>query len=225
MVANGFFKKALGAFVEFEDGSQSQTQTQTQAPQPVVTVPIQTQSQSQAPSVNQEMVDSLMKIVANRKTAYTALVEASERMKSVIPDEGTRLKAAYTMVSAENQRTLDSIIQAIDVHLTDLDGELRRFSASLDDQMQKKVGGPRLRIQAIAENKTANLAEIDRLRKQIDEIVRQNEVNDSEAQRIAQETATIESEINSVGEKFKLSLQYVRQYLIDKKTQFSSTLV
>ena len=206
-------------------------ETPTKAPQTVApTGPanvVQSIGQPQAfgqPSINPEMAAALQKVIDNRKTPYTALLDAADKLKAVIPDDTTRLKAGFAMVVGDGQRSLPSIMQAIDLHQTDLDGELMRFKASTANALTQKVGGLRSRAESIQRTRESTLANIAALEKQIAENRQSVAANESEIQELTNQAASAEAEINNVASQFESAVVAVKADLNNKKTQLSSVL-
>lgn len=84
------FKNLVGMFVETEDDHQP-----TQQPQSAQSsIPVSYTTTNISTPYDQDMVGTLQKVILGRKTAYTALVEASDRLRNFIPDDNTRFKAA-----------------------------------------------------------------------------------------------------------------------------------
>jgi hypothetical protein len=106
------FKKLLGAFVEFDEKEEpveavlQTTSAGLPVPQrnpamPGVT-PISTATH------NEEIVNTIQTAVLSKKTAYTTFVEASMRLEAVIPDETTRMKAAFVTVTGDSSPVADN---------------------------------------------------------------------------------------------------------------------
>ena len=176
------------------------------------------------PSVNPDMVTTLQKVIDNRKTPYTALLEAADKLKTVITDDTTRLKAGFAMVVGDGQRSLPSIMQAIDLHQTDLDGELMRFKASTATALTQKVGGLRSQAESLQRTREGTLANIAILEKQIADQRQSVLANENEIQELTNQAANAEAEINSVASQFESAVAAVKADLNNKKTQLSSVL-
>lgn len=220
-------KNIVGLFVEVEDkhiqSSQNATATQpiAQQPHPVVGGQVFTPVADQ---VTADLRATLQRVIANRKTAYTALVEASDRLKNVIPDEITRIKAAYAMIAGDGQRTLADVIQAIDVHLADVEGELMRFKQSSESALTSKVGSLRASARNLLGNNESRQQRITTLEAEI-ATLRQGIVDDTnKANEITAQADATEAEINGVAAKFSAVQAEIKSDLANRKIQLSSVL-
>ena len=88
-------------------------------------------------TVNPEFVAAIKKAVFGKATALTSLVEAAEKLATIIPDQATRFKAAYA--TAGNGRTVQQIAAAADIHLADIEGEELRFKAAVDQRLGMEI--------------------------------------------------------------------------------------
>lgn len=71
----------------------------------------------------------LLGVVLSRPTAYSALSEAIDALSEIPMDEAMRYRSAFAVLKQTQQRTVDQVVQAIDVHLGLLDTERTRFNA------------------------------------------------------------------------------------------------
>jgi hypothetical protein len=71
------------------------------------------------PSDYAGIITFFQNVVAEKKSPFTSLVQASERLKDYIPDEISRLKAAYALCREQWQP--DALAQAISQHMADID--------------------------------------------------------------------------------------------------------
>jgi len=79
----------------------------------------------------------LMALVLNRPTAYSALAEAIDALSAIPMDEATRYRSAFALLRKTQQRSVEQIAQAIDLHLGMLEAEQERFalqSAAAEDE-------------------------------------------------------------------------------------------
>lgn len=174
--------------------------------------------------LNQEMIDNLQKAIMKRATQYTALLEASNKLSNVITDETTRVKAAFAMIAADGQRSLDSILQSIVIHQTDLDGELSRFKQATEQNIQAKVGSLRSQALSISRTREGTLATIASLEKQIAQQKESVLANEKEIVELSTQADSAEREINIVAQNFESAVNFVKQDLDHKKSQLASVL-
>lgn len=206
--AKSLFGKALGLFVEVDEPTA----------QPAATAPATARPGTTSAPVNAidpEMVATLQKIIDSRKTPYTALLEASQKLATVIPDETQRLKAAFVTVSGD--RSLNDIVKAIDVHISDLGGQDMRFKQTSEAQVKTKVGAKRAQVETLVAEGERNKAEIERLTARNAEIAAQ-------ATNLSSEADTDEREIQQVAARFEAAVSYLVNNLTATKQHLSSVL-
>jgi chromosome segregation ATPase len=223
-------KTFASAFVELDE---DKTAKPTVA-QPVVQGGIgqsqtgQSQPTSTAYAVNSQydpdMIAALQKVIASRKTPYTALVEAADKLKQFIPDDVTRFKAAYAQIAGDGVRTVGNIASAIDVHINDLNGEQMRFKQSSDAQVNSKVGNLRSTVESIVSQNAQRQQQIANLQAQI-ATMNQSIVDDTaKASDLTNQANAAEADIAAVAQRFQAAADYLKQDLTNKKAQLTSAL-
>jgi chromosome segregation ATPase len=194
----------------FEDASTNNTMPPPVAAQPATGTP------TVSVGVDVEMVNAIKKTTLARKTAYTALLEAADKMISVIPDGNTRLKAAYAMVAGE-QRTIDTIVNALDVHISDVDGERLRFTQQTGQLMASEV--ETLKAQAASLDATTN-----QLRDQITSLTQQVADNVAKSAALVTQATTRSVELEQAANKFAAAAQSVRSEFEQQRVSLSTIL-
>ncbi|HEX8955346.1 MAG TPA: hypothetical protein VF798_03680, partial [Burkholderiaceae bacterium] len=63
------------------------------------------------------MTAELLGVVLSRPTAYSALSEAIDALAEIPMDEAMRYRSAFAVLKQTQQRTVEQVLQAIDVHL------------------------------------------------------------------------------------------------------------
>lgn len=223
-------KGVLGAFVEFDETSEEKEAPavktnafngvpNTQTPGTTYTAPAVPAAQS----VNQEYVDAIEGIVNNRKTPYTTFVETSKKLEAIIPDETTRLKAAFVSISGEG-RSLDTILQAIDIHISDISGEVMRFARTSETQIQQQVVLVKNNAEAKRAENQALSTQISNLQQQISALTDKIAANTNEANTLDAEAATAEVKIHTVENAFKSTADFVVNKLTSRKAMLSALL-
>lgn len=218
--ASSFGKKILGLFVETDETSpDSSTQTEPQAKVSVAKSPATSDS-----SVDQEMLATLQNKINSRTSPYITLIEAADRLVSVIPDEATRLKAAFAMVSGDGNRSVSSITKAIDVHMSDLEGERIRFKKASDEQTMSKSASLREQAKNLAAQNVLSSGQAERLLADIaklqDSIVKNTAMNND----LTLQADNSEAEIKAVSAKFDRTVDYLKNDLAEKKLSLSNLL-
>lgn len=100
--------------------------------------------------IDQKMVLDLREVAMTRNTPFKTLVEASQRMATIIPDERTRLKAAFATISGDGTRTAASITDAIILHINDVETERRNFKIRSDQQRAATCAAPAAQADSIS---------------------------------------------------------------------------
>lgn len=104
------------------------------------------------------MSAELLGVVLSRPTAYSALSEAVEALAAMPMDEALRYRSAFAVLKQSQQRTVEQVVQAIDLHLGLLDAEGRRFAAQSDTAEQEGIAARAKEIAAL----NASAEEINR---------------------------------------------------------------
>jgi chromosome segregation ATPase len=217
----GFLRGVLGAFVELDEQSGKQAPAPTKAIPPIVVAPTATSQ----PAAHPEMLEALTKVITGRKTAYTSLLEAATKLEAVIPDQATRFKAAFVTVSGDGQRSLETINQAIEVHLRDLSGELIRFKGASEQQLTVKVGALRSKVASLSTSAASAQQRIEQLRAEIANLEQQSAAATTEAARLQQEADQAEAEVKSVVQAFEATVETVKADLVERKATLAALLV
>jgi len=216
--ASALGKKLLGFFVETEETNEAPTA------KPAIPVSAVVPTAKAASSVDQEMLASLQKKIHARSSPYITLIEAAQRMSGVIPDESTRIKAAYTMVSADGTRSLSSIMQAIDVHIADLEGERLRFRNASDEQTSRKSAAMRDQARNLEEQNAENAAQIQRLQADVAKLQTAIATNAAQSRELKQEADSADGEIKRVSIAFDVAVDFLKRDLAAKKNSLTTIL-
>jgi hypothetical protein len=219
-------RSVLGAFVELDETSApAATKQPVQAPVTQATPGSSTiQATAQTDSRVDDMVKALEAVITNRKTAYTTLTESANKLEAIIADKVTRFKAAFVNISSDGQRSLDSIGQAIEVHVRDIDGELLRFKAAAQQRLQT-TGTELLKKATDAEAAiTTATARIEALKA---EIVQQEQLVLSSTETASQArtaASTLEAETASTVQAFEQAVETVKSRLQAEKSSLTNML-
>lgn len=211
-----------GMLYEDADGSKPAPTQQAQAAQ-AGTMGVASKSFAPMQSINQAMVDAIKKVTYGRNTAFTQLIAASETLSDVIPDPTMRLKAAFKTTGAG--RTGRQIAEAVDVHLSDVAGEVRKFDQMIDGKITTEVG--QIESQATqaqrqlesASNEIQSLSQrIAALQQSLPEL--QQAVGTAQSQVVVKR-----SELEGAKHEFKMAADVVVAELNNSKQAIVSTLV
>lgn len=195
-----------------------ETPTNAPIPAPVAAQPTGTHTSVTPVSVgaDPEMVSAIKKTTLARKTAYTALLEAADKMTTIIPDSNTRIKAAYAMVAGE-QRTVDTIVNALDVHISDVDGERMRFTQQTSQLFANEV--ETLKAQAASLDATN-----EQLRNQIASLTQQVTDNAAKSATLLAQATTRNTELEQAAARFTVAAQQVRSEFEQQRVSLSTIL-
>jgi chromosome segregation ATPase len=179
-----------------------------------------------APSavVNTEntFVAALRQAIKQRSSAFTNLLAAADKLASIIPDPATRLRAAFA--TSGDGRGPKEIVDAITVHISDLEGQKLQFQRALESQRAAKLGGLQAELDALKpanDNAAAQIASMTQSIQQLQQLIATNTARGSELQgQLAAETASF----TASAQQFELALATVKQELEGQKTAVLSTL-
>lgn len=219
-------KKLAGMFVELPEETQAAQQpAKTLAPLPGA-APVRPTIHNviSMPNVDPQMLEVLQKRIVSRPTAYTALLDHADAFSDVIPDENMRLQAAGKAVTKDGSRTTASILQAIDVHIADVEGERMRFKQTTDNQIQMKSGKLREQVVNLEKQNQNNASEIERLQAQIAKLQENSANNATAINDLTIQANQAESDIVATAESFERAVEYVKNDLTNKKSKLASVL-
>lgn len=174
------------------------------------------------PQINQEFVDIIRKKTFSRNTALTALISASDALTDIIPDPIMRLKAAHKTAGAG--RPQKEFVDAVNIHMNDVNNEAANFERSLSKKKDEVVGALRRQANDLEATSQTKQQQIVQLEKQI-ATLREQLGNDVE--RVAQLRA--EADANEVtfshdAQEFEMAAAHVRSELEGHKNTILSTL-
>ncbi|HEX7644073.1 MAG TPA: hypothetical protein VF472_17865 [Burkholderiaceae bacterium] len=95
------------------------------------------------------MTAELLGVVLSRPTAYSALSEAIDALAEIPMDDAMRYRSAFAVLKQTQQRTVEQVLQAIDVHLGLLDTERTRFAAQSESAEQDGIAARAKEIAAL----------------------------------------------------------------------------
>lgn len=175
-----------------------------------------------AAPANNEFVEAIKKGVYARNTAYTQLLAAADKLASIIADPTTRLKAAYA--TAGEGRAPMQIAAAVDIHLSDVDGEEARFKAAMEQKASREIGGANQQAEQCKGRIVAFEAEIVSMTQRITDL--QNAILQARNDHDAAVTSAVEAQraIDAAAGEFKVAAAAVRAELTASKAAITSTL-
>ena len=214
--SDSFFKK-VGRLIFEETAETNATEDASGTPShtPVTPAPV---------AVTAGLANKLVQTVLGRKSAYTALMDAAEPMKSIIPDEATRTKAAFAVIHAFQQRTVEQVVQAIDLHASDLEGEEMRFLQSSKEARDKGVTSRQTEI-SNANNRIKSLhEEVNRANKRLVEMAEELRKAEQSVATLQAELSAEENKIQAVENEFRSALASAKADLDARKERLRAWL-
>ena len=185
-------------------------------------------AQQTAPAALSGLAAELMSVVMNRPTAYSSLADAVAALSAVPMDESTRFASAFAVLQKTQQRTVEQIAQAIDVHLSILESEKTRFSTQSASAEADEVASRLKEAQSLAASSDEADKQIARLRAETEAQVRKIE----DDKRVMQERAAAlsreaESRRQSIAQRvgeFNASANAVEAALLSDKSKLQQYL-
>ncbi len=220
--ATGFFKKFIkDHVVDFDDGQpKTATTVPVTASPAAVAAPVGTVPAYSATPYNTEMLEALGKVIQQRKTPYSALVDAAAKLIKVIPDDRMRLQAAFTTLD----RKASDITAAIDAHIQDLDNEALKFKTRSDAEVNSQAGSLRAQAEQAGAQVVANNKQIADMQTRITEMQNANSEMQNRIAGLQTEATTIETRIRTVEATFNATVEYMKTDLSTKKAGISAIL-
>lgn len=219
-IFQGVGSKVAGFLFEQEESSDPKT--------PTVTNPIPSTNSDIVKDVTEQVDPSILNILNNivsaRKSSYTSLLEISERMLKAIPDETTRINAAYSVISREG-RSADNVVQSIDLHLSDLSSEFNSFMNTSENTKRENLSALQTKLSQTESSIQTNNKTIDELAARIGELKRMNDEASNNVVQINSEIENAKSAVDKVVDKYKTTYEYVVNDLKSKKVFISSILL
>lgn len=174
------------------------------------------------PAVNADFVAAIKKGTYARNTAFTQLLGAADKLASIIPDQNTRLKAAYA--TAGDGRSVKQIADAVDIHLSDVDGEEARFKQAMERKLSDEVGGQQQRAKSAADAIASNMQQITQLQQHIAELTTQIGTFQNDQAAATQAANEAQAGIDRAAAEFKVAANAVRAELTSSKAAIMSSL-
>lgn len=170
-----------------------------------------------------EFITALRNAIKARQSAYTALLGAADKLANIIPDANTRLKAAFATVQGEG-RGLKEVIGAIDVHVSDLEGQRLQFASALQKQKDAAIGTLQRELDGLTPSNESAAAQIKSMSEQIAQLQGLMQTNQQRATTLQGEIAAQTSNFTTSEQSFNAALTIVKAELEGQKTAVMSVL-
>lgn len=189
-------------------------------------VAVNTAPMGSAPSItvnNNEFVTALRNAIKARTSAFTALLQAADKLMNIIPDPNTRLKAAFASVSGEG-RGLREVLGAIDVHVADLESQKMQFQHAMEAQKQTALGTLQNELSAIAPANESAQQQIAAMNQQIQQLQQMMATNNQRALELNGQISAEGARFTATTQQFESAMLTVRSELDGQRVAIASTL-
>lgn len=191
-----------------------QASPQNTAVQQATTQQIQPQPQAFAES-NEKLAQAIAKVreaAFRRQSAMTQIMAGMEALSDVIPDPNTRIKAAFK--TSSGGRTPQQILDAVAVHIADVDGTLAGFEQALSATKKETEDQSAAKIASLESVITSTTSQIQAYQQQI--TAAQQRIQDAQTQLIdTQRDAQVRvAEIEQSAFTFRRAIDTVRNEII-----------
>src|ERR1041385_4439007 len=162
----GFFKKALGVFVEFDDDKKSES-TPAPAQLPGMTPEISRNPENHAEAEKfEKYFDNLFDKANLPGPDYYEFYKTMEMLEAHIADENARVSATFASLSIQGL-TKQKLIDTANKYKDIIEQDHRNFDRALEDKMNSEVGARQSQLQTLNDKIAANSAKIQQLTKEI----------------------------------------------------------
>ncbi|MGV3740816.1 MAG: hypothetical protein ACO1NO_00720 [Burkholderiaceae bacterium] len=142
------------------------------------------------------IVAFFQKTVSGRKSPFNALVQAADRLQEFIPDEVSRLRAAYALCS--EKWSPEVLALAIQNHIADIDTVCTKAKSSKSLQADGRSRQLRAESADLQRQNAGLKAEIDQLKASLETLQARFDSNQSKISALDQQAQCIEGDANSV---------------------------
>ena len=174
------------------------------------------------------MAAELLSVVMNRPTAYSALAEAIAALSEIAMDEATRYRSAFAVLKKTQQRTVEQIAQAVDVHLSLLESEKARFSGQSKNAEDGEITARLNEVAALSAAIDQANEQVVRVRADADAHIKQLQEDMSKKQaraaELARETEEQKRAIFQTTQNFERASEVVSRTLREEKSRIQQYL-
>lgn len=167
-----------------------------------------------------QFVTALRTAIKGRQSAYTQLLAAADKLVSIIPDANTRLKAAY----ATTGRNVIEVVQAIDVHISDLESQRMQFTAAMEKTKSEAMGAMQSELTAIEPANATMNSTIQSLAQQITQLQDKINTNSTRKAELTTQITLKTNEFATSEAQFGQALTVVKGELDGQKSIVQSVL-
>jgi hypothetical protein len=136
------------------------------------------------------------KTVTDRKSPYSALVKAADRLEEYVPNEINRLKAAYALCG--DQWSPDVLSFAISTHIADIDHARKKARSNRHDAAAGHAGELRNRAERIKQENAAIRDEMQELNASLARLEAALRANEADIGALNEQIQLAENDANSI---------------------------
>lgn len=143
------------------------------------------------------IVAFFQKTVSSRKSPFNTLVQAADRLQEFIPDEISRLKAAYALCG--EKWSPEVLALAIHNHIADIDTVCAKAKSRKGAQSGQRAQHLRAECAELTRQNAVLQTEIDKLKASLAEVQARFDANDAKITSLSQQAQLIEGDANSAS--------------------------
>lgn len=212
----GNLGKALKDMVFEDDTPRSQAQ-------PVSTGTVPSVPNLRVVASDNQYIGALRDAIKGRSTALTALTAAAEKLITVIPDADMRLKAAFEMIKGDG-RGVKELVDAITVHIADLESQKMQFTRAIDAESQSTIGQLQAELSSNAANTESAQNQIKSMQAQIDQLRKEVTIYGNRKIEIDQNIQAETARLSQNTQLFELALITVKNELENQRKLIQTSL-
>jgi hypothetical protein len=165
--------------------------------QPEVEAEVQHRDALNVPLDYPGIVAFFQKTVSDRKSPFNSLVQAAQRLEGFIPDEISRLKAAYALCG--DKWPPEVLALAIQNHIADIDTVCAKAKSSKGAHAGERAQQLRAECVELARQNIGLQTEIDKLKARLADVQTRFDANIAKIAAVSQQADLIEGDANSVS--------------------------
>lgn len=210
-----------GLVMESEPGDEGHAPAApTKATQPMATSGFIAPPLSTGPVLDPNLMQHLQSVVTKRRSTFTSLLEASEKLRSIIPDDLTRLKAAAVSVGGDKA----AILRDVDIHMNDLDAEAQGFQRFADSEAAAKIGTLKATADRCEQTATQADQRVVQLQQEIQQLQQQAADQRNQGRQAVSDAQIEQQELDRKSQAFAAALAATKGSLQSQKQVLTTSL-
>lgn len=215
-------------FVATDEKPQSSKEEMIKAQETKTSTPASVNSVTMAPQNEPSLGQELYNTVINKRvTPFNMFTNQLKPLENVIPDEATRYKAVFSLIQ-QNGQNLEQIVQAVELHMSDLSSEVSRFEQQANSVQDQKIKTKENEIVSLTDGMSNDQ---NLLKKMEEDFKKQTQaINDRIAQnanKIANLNLELQNDKQAIEQRkheFAVAVEFVKQKLNSIKNNMLSFL-